>query len=230
MHCHSQPVLDQLTYQKNSQLYLTPRPPLIDIFYHICYILVNICYILVNNSNMKKIICTIIIFFSFGFSFTAKSNDLNRAYLALEKKDYKTAIYFLSYYANLGNAKAQYNYAIMLKNGLGTKKDPNEAFKWFFLSADQGNMLANYAIGQSYFKGAGVKKNYKLALESFKKAALMGHASSKINLGSIYYFGYGINKNHPKAYLWWRLALDQNCRPSTLIIIGVSQNRRDEKS
>lgn len=159
---------------------------------------------------MKKIICTIIIFFSFGFSFTAKSNDLNRAYLALEKKDYKTAIYFLSYYANLGNAKAQYNYAIMLKKGLGTKKDPNEAFKWFFLSADQGNMLANYAIGQSYFKGKGVKKNYKLALESFKKAALMGHASSKINLGSIYYFGYGINKNHPKAYLWWRLALDQN--------------------
>ena len=71
-------------------------------------------------------------------------------------------------------------------------------------------MLANYAIGQSYFKGKGVKKNYKLALESFKKAALMGHASSKINLGSIYYFGYGINKNHPKAYLWWRLALDQN--------------------
>ena len=159
---------------------------------------------------MKKIISIIIIFLFFGFSNLSKSDDLNRAYLALEKKDYKTAIYFLSYYANLGNAKAQYNYAIMLKNGLGTKKDPNEAFKWFFLSADQGNMLANYAIGQSYFKGKGVNKNYKLALESFKKAALMGHASSKINLGSIYYFGYGINKNHPKAYLWWRLALDQN--------------------
>ena len=77
----------------------------------------------------------------------------------------------------------------MLKNGLGTMKNPNEAFKWLFLSADQGNVLANYAIGQSYFKGNGVKKNYKLALKAFKKAALMGHASSKINIGNIYYFG-----------------------------------------
>ena len=178
---------------------------------------------------MKKIIYTIIIFLFFGSSFATKSDDLNRAYLALEKGDYKTAIYFLSYYANLGNAKAQYNYAIMLKNGLGTMKNSNEAFKWLFLSADQGNVLANYAIGQSYFKGNGVKKNYKLALKAFNKAALMGHASSKINIGNIYYFGHGINKSYSKAYFWWRLALDQNVRGASenLAVLKKTINPKD---
>ena len=48
--------------------------------------------------------------------------------------------------------KAQYNYGIMLKKGLGTKKDDNEAFNWIFLSAKQNNMLANYALGNLYYK------------------------------------------------------------------------------
>ncbi len=159
---------------------------------------------------MKKKICIFITFLLIFCTNLTKANELNRAYQALEKGDYKTAIYFLSYYANIGNAKAQYNYAIMLKKGLGTKKDPNEAFKWFFISAEQGNMLANYALGNMYYIGEGVKKNYKLSFESYLKAALSGHPTSKINLGNLYFHGHGVKKNLSKAYLWWKIALDKN--------------------
>ena len=145
-----------------------------------------------------------------GFSHNAKSNDLNKAYQSLEKGDYKTALYFLSYYANIGNTKAQYNYAIMLKKGLGTKKDPNEAFKWLFISAEQGNTLANYALGNMYYFGEGITKNYTLSFQSYLKASLSGHPASKINLGNLYFHGHGVKKNLPKAYLWWKIALDQN--------------------
>ena len=159
---------------------------------------------------MKKKFYIIIIFILFGFNNVTKADELNKAYQALEKGDYKTAIYFLSYYANLGNAKAQYNYAIMLKRGLGTQRDKNEAFKWFFISADQGNMLANYALGNMYYNGEGTTKNYRLSFQSYLKASLSGHPASKINLGNLYFHGHGVKKDFPKAYLWWKIAQDKN--------------------
>ena len=159
---------------------------------------------------MKKKIYITIIFLLLCIAKFAKADDLNNAYKSLEKGDYKTAIYFLSYFANLGNARAQYNYAIMLKKGLGTKKDPNEAFKWLFISAEQGNTLANYALGNMYYFGEGITKNYTLSFQSYLKASLSGHPASKINLGNLYFHGHGVKKNLPKAYLWWKIALDQN--------------------
>ena len=164
----------------------------------------------------NKLYFVILIFFFLSTNFS-KANELKRAYSASENGDYKTAIYFLSYYANMGNSKAQYNYGIMLKKGLGTKKDDNEAFNWIFLSAKQNNMLANYALGNLYYKGEGTKINYKLSFDSYLKSALQGHPSAKINLGHLYFEGKGVKKSFSKAYLWWQISLDQN-------INGAKQN------
>ena len=46
------------------------------------------------------------------------ANDRLRGYQALEQKDYKTALYYLSYDANLGDDLAQYNLGIMYNNCL----------------------------------------------------------------------------------------------------------------
>ncbi len=159
---------------------------------------------------MKKTIYLLIIVIFFFYSNFSKANELSKAYSALEKGDYKTAIYFLSYYANLGNAKAQYNYGIMLRKGLGTKKNNNEAFNWIFLSAKQNNMLANYALGNFYYKGEGTKINYELSFDSYLKAALLGHPAAKINLGHLYFNGKGTKKSLSRAFLWWKISFDQN--------------------
>ena len=159
---------------------------------------------------MKKIFITLFSFILVAINYNANSNDLNKAYRALEIKDYSTAIYFFSYYANIGDAKSQYNYGIMLKKGLGTKKDENEAFKWLFLSAEQGNILANYALGNAYYRGEGVEINYKLSYQSYLKSSILGHPAAKINLGNLYYQGKGTSKSYEKAMLWWMLAESQN--------------------
>ena len=108
---------------------------------------------------IKQIFLILILTCSITFA-----NDRLRGYQALEQKDYKTALYYLSYDANLGDDKAQYNLGIMYNKGLGVPVDKNEAFSWFFLSANQGNILANYALGHAYLKGSGINKNYKLSL------------------------------------------------------------------
>ena len=151
------------------------------------------------------------------FSSLTFANDTLKGYQALEEKDYKKALYYLSYDANLGDEKAQYNLGIMYKKGLGVKVNNNEAFRWFFLSANQGNILANYALGHSYLKGSGIKQNYKLAFKAFKFSALREHPSSRLVLGNMYYQGQGVSINYSKAFLWWSLAEDIN-------INGARQN------
>ena len=54
------------------------------------------------------------------------ANDRLRGYQALEQKDYKTALYYFSYDANLGDDKSQYNLGIMYYKGLGVPVDKNE--------------------------------------------------------------------------------------------------------
>ena len=68
------------------------------------------------------------------------ANDRLKGYEVLEQKDYKTALYYLSYDANLGDNKVQYNLGIMYEKGLGVTVDKNEAFSWFFLYVNQVNI------------------------------------------------------------------------------------------
>ncbi len=55
----------------------------------------------------------------FNFSSLSIANDNLKGYQALENGEYKKALYFLSYDANLGDDKAQYNLGVMYKKGLG---------------------------------------------------------------------------------------------------------------
>ena len=173
---------------------------------------------------IKQIFLILILTCSITFA-----NDRLRGYQALEKKDYKTALYYLSYDANLGDDKAQFNLGIMYNKGLGVPVDKNEAFSWFFLSANQGNVLANYALGHSYYKGLGVKQNYKLALRSFKYASLEGHPMSRLLLGNMYYQGQGVDKDYTKAHLWWRFAEDLNINGARQNIVMLEKKMSDEE-
>ena len=155
---------------------------------------------------MKKLFFLIFVIYS---SVTLANQNL-KGYQALKNKEYNKALFYLSYEANLGDDRAQYNLGVMYRKGLGVPKNDNEAFGWFFLSANQGNILAKYALGNAYLKGEGINKNYLLAFKSYKYAGLKGHPMARLNIGNMYFSGLGINRNYPKAYLWWRFAEDQN--------------------
>jgi len=174
---------------------------------------------------MIKLIFVII----FNFSSLTMANDNLRGYQALENKEYKKALYYLSYHANLGDDKAQYNLGIMYKKGLGVPVNHNEAFGWFFLSSNQGNILANYALGHSYYKGSGVKQNYQLALKSFEYAGIRGHPTSRLLVGNMYYNGQGVIKNYIKAHLWWRFAEDLNINGARQNIEMLEKKMSDEE-
>ena len=77
----------------------------------------------------------------------AKANDYERAFEALAAEDYKTAVYYLSFFASNGDARSQYNIGIIYRDGLGVEKNSSAALAWFLLAAEQKHALANYAVG-----------------------------------------------------------------------------------
>ena len=158
----------------------------------------------------------IVIFILLTFK-TLFTDELYLGYKALEDGDYSKALYYLSFYAENGNPRAQYNLGLMYNKGKGVSIDHKEANKWFIMSASQGNMLAQYSLALNYLNGFGVELNYSNALDFFKMAAYQGLPSSQVNVGNMYYLGQGTKINFPRAHMWWKIANDKN-------IFGAKKN------
>ena len=62
-----------------------------------------------------------------------------------------------------GFPKAQYELAVMLRDGLGGKADAAAAVSWFEKAADQGLLQAQLDLAQLYFNGTGVKRDLERA-------------------------------------------------------------------
>ena len=164
------------------------------------------------------------------FCFSVKlslSDDFDKGMRALNYGDYKEALYYLSYYAVLGDPKAQYNLGLMYNKGLGVDVDKQEAIGWFFLSSEQGNMLAQYSLGLAYLKGNGVSKDNFKALNFFKKAAYQGHPSSQVNLGNMYFKGHGTLVDFARAHMWYNLAKEKGLEGAYQNIIIIENLMSD---
>ena len=85
--------------------------------------------------------------------------------------------------AELGNAAAQYNIAMMYSNGEVVNVDYQQAVYWFKKSASQQFAPAQYRLGELYFFGmGGLPENKKAAGRLFKAAAEQGDPDAQVNL------------------------------------------------
>lgn len=139
----------------------------------------------------------------------AETGNLDAAIDAVEKQDFMTAYQTFKDLAEKGNAEAQYNLAILYRQGKGVMQDPKVAAQWFRKAADQGLASAQYYMGHLYDVGEGVEKNAGLAVEWYKKAAERGNPSAQTNLGVCYASGEGIKQDIILAYVWFSLAASQ---------------------
>ena len=87
--------------------------------------------------------------------------------------------------AKRGDAGAQFSVAIAYEDGVGTKKDPKQAFDWYSKAAKQGHEGAQYKLGTFYEQGRVVKKDTKTAMEWYKKAADNGSRQAKKRLSAM---------------------------------------------
>jgi uncharacterized protein len=121
--------------------------------------------------------------------------------------------------ANKGDAEAQYHVGMMHNNGIGTQKDPKQAFEWFQKSTASGDPLGAYKLGCYYagqFAGV-VTPDPNEALKYKLVAAKAGYALAQHDVAGL----YDRQGNSEEALKWWKMAGDQGY-PSALFGLSMA--------
>ena len=169
-----------------------------------------------------------LIFFCLSNTKILTADTYLKGFQALEQRDYKTALYYLSFFAANGDAKAQYNLGIIYRDGLGVKKDDVQSLTHFVEAAENGHMLGNYAVGLAFLTGQGSDIDAEAAIYYFTEAALLGHAISPVEIGNLYFQGTLIEKDLVSAHFWWSLAHDRNA-PGASKNLGILLTKMSQK-
>ncbi len=93
--------------------------------------------------------------------------------------------FYASRAAKNGNAKAQFDLAIMYATGRGVQKNEKIAFNWFHKSARNNYAPAKHYMGISFLQGRGVRKQKELARYWFRLATKQGYRASAVYLSKI---------------------------------------------
>jgi len=131
----------------------------------------------------------------------------DQAALAYDQGEYAVALAGWQARAQAGEAKAQYNLALLYYRGHGVAKNLDLAVQWAIKSANQAYPLAEYTVGIMYSRGEGLKKDSQQAAAWIRRAAEQGLAIAQHDLGSLYGEGRGVPRDNVLSYMWYTLAI-----------------------
>ena len=134
------------------------------------------------------------------------AQDFQKGLVAAQSGDYVTALQEWLPLADQGDVMAQFNLALMYRNGWGVLQDYAEAVKWYRLAAEQGIASAQYNLGVMYDNGTGVLQDDAEAVKWYRLAAEQGIATSQNNIGAMYEKGTGVLQDNVRAHMWYNIA------------------------
>ncbi|GES98810.1 kinase-like domain-containing protein [Rhizophagus clarus] len=111
--------------------------------------------------------------------------------------------------ANLGNNIAQFNLALMYKEGKYVTKNVDKAFELFKKSAEGDDLNGIFMLGYCYENGIGTNVNLRNAFELYEKAANLGNSIAQYNLALMYEKGKYVAKNFDKAFEFFKKSAER---------------------
>ncbi len=136
----------------------------------------------------------------------AGCSDYHRARRAYEVGRFTEALQILEKLAEGGDAKAQYEIALMYLQGIGTRVDPARGGYWMLAAANNGNVAAMVEIGGRFESGANVERNYLLSFTWYRRAAALEDPIAAFRLAGLYERGAGVQRDLPRAWAWYRMS------------------------
>lgn len=97
----------------------------------------------------------------------------DKAYL---RGDYDKALPDLQFLAHGGEARAQYDLALLYDKGQGVPQSDAEAMRWYERAAEQGEPRAQYNLGLMHLNGQGVQPDVVKAYYWISLSASHGNA------------------------------------------------------
>lgn len=163
------------------------------------------------------------------FGLLTACSDYQDARRAYEVGRFTEALEKLEKLAQKGDARAQYEVALMYLQGIGTAVDPTRGGQWMMAAANNGNATAMVEIGGRFETGMNAEKNPILAFTWFRRAAATGDPIGMYKLAMLYESGEGIPADLPRAYAWYRLAKNAAGKLAASRVYGrMNQIERDE--
>lgn len=109
--------------------------------------------------------------------------------------------------AEQGDAKAQYQLAVLQGSGFGdVEQDAAAALTWHRRSAEQGYAAAQAALGTAYALGHGVEQDYVQAARWCRRSAEQGDDEGQLCLALLYARGAGVERDGAASVQWLRAA------------------------
>jgi len=122
-----------------------------------------------------------------------------------------------------GSMQANHNLGMIFAEGRGTPQSWVRALRYFEEAAND-IPASRYMIGYTYFQGEGNIQNRPRAFREFMDAALDGYADAQYMIAFMYLDGSGIPKQPIQAYVWARLAHDNN-QSQAAELVDAASNR-----
>lgn len=165
---------------------------------------------------------------------TSKITDSNLIKaIEKEEKNYgvkKRAVECYQIAAEKGNIPAMYNYARMLYDGVGCKKDVDGAVKWFEKAAELGFLAAKHALALLYLEGESLYQDVNKSFTLFKEAADAGHVPSKYRLAVAYHRGLGTDRDFEKAKEYYQQAANGGVYQAMFQMGVIHQNNANDET
>ena len=117
-----------------------------------------------------------------------------KAILAFSRGDYVSASLIWTALAEQGDAKSQFNIAIMAENGFGIDVNFEKSLILYGLADSQNDSFAAFNLGLIYFSGSGVSKDVARGIKYLESAAQAGDILAQYKLGQIYELGIATHK------------------------------------
>jgi uncharacterized protein len=135
-----------------------------------------------------------------------QAQTLQDAVVALQRKDYPTAVRLLEPLARAGNPQAQTRLGLLYYHGHGVRESDTEALRWFERAARQGLPEAQFQLANLYAYGlAEVPADIdatRIAAQWYFEAARQGHAEAQYSLGILFLTGSGVTQSPDEAGKW----------------------------
>lgn len=124
------------------------------------------------------------------------------------KQNLPKALAFYLVAAQKGDTEAQFIVGGMYFQGIGTEKNPKEAFKWLYKAAKNGESTpkSQKILGQAFLLGNVVPQNYSESLQWYHRAAENGDHDAQNELAFLYYVGRGVEQDFKTSFEWFEKA------------------------
>jgi uncharacterized protein len=111
--------------------------------------------------------------------------------------------------AQLGDASAQYQLAMLYRRGFGVQQDMDRAEHWFEHARESGHVDATYQLAMILDEGLNDAEDNARAAELYATASELGHGQASYHLAVMHDEGESMPEDDRKAMLLYTLAAER---------------------